>query len=506
MLEEILIFRKPRRNRRAGRYESTRARTRWLLILCLAVVFLPRMTEAAEKRYTASPRFNAALNSIVKRSVPQDCQISIQMVDVDTGEVLMEKNPHQPLVPASTLKVVTSASALHVLGTGFTFLTEVLADGIQGASVGNLFLKGHGDPYLVTEELFALTRGIRDVGLREVRGDIVVDDSFFLPSKPLDENEELGPRAYHAPYSALSLNFNSIKLIVIPGAVGQPASVIADPASEYASLEAAIRTVKGDLPAKVEITKRPGSDSREVIEVRGEIGASTQPWRRYTNVSSPALYTGWVFKEFLLREGIRVSGKVIAGKVSHAARKVHEFNSRPLGLVVYGLNKFSNNFMAEQLCLAMGAAVHSQPGTREKGLAVIGKFLRDCGVSSERFHLSEASGLSRDNRISASALVRVLMNVYSEFSYSPEFMASLGVAGVDGTLKEKFTGPEVRGRLRAKTGNLRGVNALTGYGISLEGRLFAFACIVNNPNEKSGFINFSEKVMRGVLDVPLPRR
>lgn len=505
MLESILVFISPRASRSCTASRDTVSVIRILLLGLVASVLLMQPS-AAQPGEGRSPRFNGALNAIVKRSVPQDCQISMQVVDVDSGEILMEKNPGLALVPASTLKVLTSAAALQVLGPEYTFTTEVLADDMQGASVGNLFLRGRGDPYLVTEELFVLTRGVKDLGLVEVRGNIIVDDSYFLPGKPLDENEELGPRAYHAPYSALSLNFNSLKLVLLPTLPGKPAKVLTDPISEYGTVENEVRTVKGDLPAKVEITKKPGAHGRDIIHVQGEIGASAQPWRRYVNVSTPALYTGEVFKEFLLREGIKIGGRVLLGRAPESAHKIHEFNSRPLGLIVYGLNKFSNNFIAEQLCLAMGATVAGPPGTREKGLSVIRRFVEQCGVDTKGLRLSEASGLSRQNRVSAAVLVRVLLKTFTEFTYGPEFMASLSVAGVDGTLKDKFTAQELRGRLRAKTGNLRGVNALAGYGLSQEGRLFAFACLVNSTQEKPAFINHSEKLMRAVLELPLPHR
>jgi len=173
---------------------------------------------------------------------------------------------------------------------------------------------------------------------------------------------------------------------------------------------------------------------------------------------------------------------------------------------VYWLNKFSNNFMAEQISMAMGAAVHGAPGTREKGLAVIRRHLQSCGVDQGQFALSEASGLSRNNRLSASALTRVLTAADEDFTYGPEFKASLGVAGVDGTLKEKFTDTGARRRLRAKTGTLRGVNALAGYGVSRDGIRFVFAVIVNSLDKGAGFLNHADKIAREILDVPLGKQ
>lgn len=476
---------------------------RHMLALCcmvMACAVLPRISFGA-------PPFNRELEAIIKRHVPSGFDISIQVADLESGRILMEKNPDMPLAPASTMKVVTTATALATLKPDFTFVTQVLADGVRGSSVRNIFLKGFGDPYLVSEQLFVLTRNLKDKGLEEIRGNIVVDDSYFSPGKPLDENEKLGYRAYHAPYSALSLNFNAIKVLVTPASrSGRPAHVALDPVSEYAHLEGRVRTVKGQKSADIEITKVPQPDGREVIQVRGTIGALAPPKGRYVNVDSPPLYTGEVFKEFLLRDGIRVTGKVVRGHTPETAESYLEFDSHPLGTLVYWLNKFSNNFMAEQICMGVGAQVYGAPGTREKGLEVSRRFLRANGVDDALFSLSEASGLSRNNSIAASALVRVLRNSALDFSYGPEFMASLSVAGVDGTMKEKLNDPNAKRRVRAKTGNLRGVNAMAGYGLSPEGKVFVFATLVNSQQKGTGFIDYSDNIVRELLDVPFGSR
>lgn len=447
---------------------------------------------------------NRQLNEVLRKEIPQSCSISVQVVDLQSGRVLMEKNPHLPLVPASTMKVATSSAALRFMNPDFTFVTEVLADSVRASSVGNIYFRGGGDPYLVSEQLFALVRALKDKGLKEIRGNLIVDDSLFIPSEPLDENEKLGHRSYHAPYSALSLNFNSVKVVVIPGTrAGEEARILVDPVSEYLTVKGSVATVKGKSPAQITIAKQSGATDRERITVSGTIGEDAPIKSRYVNIAKPAMYTGEVVKEFLLREGIKVAGNVVRGKTPPQAEPYLEFSSRPLGVAVYWLNKFSNNFMAEQMSLALGAYVHGAPGTREKGLAVIRKHLLSCGVDEGDFVLSEASGLSRNNRLSASALVKVLLAAATDFTYNVEFMASLGVAGVDGTLKEKFTDPELKRRLRGKTGTLRGVNALAGYGVSPDGKLFAFACIVNCLRNGAGFISHADNVVKAIMEIPM---
>jgi len=487
---------------------TRRTRRCRLFAYAAALLFLLGALCGPFSAYAAgSPELNRLLDEAIRRELPQTFAISLLVADARTGAVLLEKNPDLPLVPASTMKVVTSWATLAALKPDFSFVTEVLVDSLKASTARNIYLKGSGDPYLVSEQLFALTREVRDAGLKEIRGDVIVDDSYFIPDKPLDEQEELGTRSYHAPYGALSLNFNSMKITVHPGPrPGEPARVLADPQSEYATIKAAVETVEGRRGAELSIQKECTPTGRDVIRVTGQIGVKALSKSRYVNVSTPSLYTGEVFKEFLLRDGIRVFGKVVRGKVPANATSYVKFRSPPLAIVVYWLNKFSNNFIAEQLSLALGAAAYGPPGTREKGLSTIQKGLVDLGIDEGLFALSEASGLSRQNRLSASVLVRVLLVAAADFSCSGEFVSSLGIAGADGTLKEKFTDSSMKRRIRAKTGNLRGVNALAGYGLSRDGRMVAFAVIVNSLKNGSSFVDHGEKIMRAVLDMPLAGR
>ena len=447
------------------------------------------------------PPAQRTLEGILKEELPQSFQVSCQVKDLNSGRILMEKNPDLPLTPASTLKIVTSLSALGTLGPDYRFSTQVFTDYIRGGEVGNLFLKGHGDPHLVTEELFVLVRELANKGLTEIRGSIVVDDSFFKPDKPLDEVEELGYRSYHAPYSALSLNFNSVKIVVIPGpAIGKTARLLSDPSSDYLRLTGHVLTTPGSGNTKIELSKKLSENEREHVVVSGSIGVESAPKGKYVNVQNPALYTGLVFKELLLREGIKVRGNVIEGITPENVSLFSEHLSKPLSLIVYWLDKLSNNFMAEQICLAMGAYVHGAPGTRQKGLDAMGKFLVKSGAPETNFSLADASGLSRSNKISASALVKILAIGSQDFDFSPEFISSLGIAGVDGTLKEKFKDENIKRRIRAKTGTLRGVNALAGFGAPKNGRPIVFSVIVNSSQKGVGIVDYADRIVQAIFN------
>ncbi len=468
-------------------------------LICVAIALTAQHAADAD-----DAPFNDKLDALLRKELPKDVLLSLKVIDYRTGKTLMEHNPDTPLIPASTLKVVTSSCALQVLNPEFRFYTEVYVQDSSAGVVGDIYLKGGGDPHLVSEDLFRLARDLKDRGLHRVHGDIIVDDSYFNPEPPLDESEKLGTRAYHAPYSALCLNFNAIKLMVLPGAnPGDDAEIIGDPMSEYAQFQGSVKTVKGSKPARLEIEKCPGRNGGEIIKINGVIGAGAAIKGKYVNVANPSLYAGAVFKESLLREGIAVDGRVAQGVTPKEASLFYSFPSLPLSLIVYWLNKHSNNTTAEQLSLSLGAHVYGVPGTRQKGLAVLSRHLENCGVKPESYTLAEASGLSRNNRISASALVKTLFTAAYDFAYNAEFMASLGIAGADGTLKDKFQDPATQRRLRAKTGTLRGINALAGYGLSVDGRPFIFAVMANSTAKNPGFSNVADRVMAGVLDIPM---
>ncbi len=475
----------------------------FLLVLCV----IPNIIALElTKSHASESQLNAQLHSILQRELPPGYLASIQVVDLETSRTLMERSPDTPLCPASTMKILTSAAALAHFKPDFTFVTEVFVAGMRGGRAQTVYLRGGGDPRLVSEQLFLLTKEVVDKGLEELTGDVVVDDSYYNPSPPLDEADKLGVRSYHAPYGALSLNFNSIKIMIYPGPrVGAPARVLFDPPCGYADLRSNVLTTEGDKPANVSISKQSVVDG-EIISVNGEVGVNARPKTRYVNVSYPALYAGEVFKQYLIQAGVPVRGRVVKGRTPETAKLLVTFPSQPLAMNVYWLNKFSNNFMAEQISMGLGASIFGPPGTREKGLAALKRYLVSCGVPESHFQLAEASGLSRSNRISASALVKVLVSAYRDFSYAYEFVSSLSILGCDGTLKDKFAGSGLERVVRAKTGTLRGVNALAGYWSMGDGRIAAFAVIVNSQQSNAGIVDYADRIARGIFMLPLKTR
>jgi D-alanyl-D-alanine carboxypeptidase/D-alanyl-D-alanine-endopeptidase (penicillin-binding protein 4) len=196
-------------------------------------------------------------------------------------------------------------------------------------------------------------------------------------------------------------------------------------------------------------------------------------------VEEPALYTGRVFAKLLTEAGIALRGRVRRGTVPPDARLLYTHRSKPLSLILQDMNKWSNNFIAEQLLRTLGKESYGSPGTREKGLRVVQNYLGGIGIPADSYQLDDGSGQSRGNRLSAAELVSVLEAMAHNSPWQAEFMASLGLWGMDGVVERRFSASPARGLLRVKTGTLEGVAALSGYARSTEGKVRAFSLLWN---------------------------
>ncbi|MFQ5895008.1 MAG: D-alanyl-D-alanine carboxypeptidase/D-alanyl-D-alanine-endopeptidase, partial [Nitrospinota bacterium] len=457
-----------------------------LLSALLALVLLPLAASAAPDRPLPTLKaFRAGVRGVLRENCGRRAEVGFQVRSLATGEVLYDHRGGRPLIPASNVKLVTTAAALVRLGPDYAFPTEVRAREAPKGGVlrGDLYLKGFGDPALVHERLWLLAREVAHRGVREVQGDLVADDAFFdaarrNPAWP--GRTRTMASSYEAPAGALSLDFNVVTLYVEPGSSpGQKARVVADPSSEHVRVQNRVTTgARGVRPSLVVGRRKKGG--RDVIVVRGRVPAGGRRRRYYVSVSDPPLYAARAFAKFLEGAGVRLRGRIRRGETPPGTNLVARTRSKPLSAIVRDLNKLSNNFIAEQVLKTLGAEVYGPPGSWEKGLRVVRGFLKELGVPEGQFRLADGSGFSLKNRLAPAALVRVLVRMYADFRLGPEYVASLGVAGVDGTLRRRLRGTTAERRIRAKTGLLRRVRALSGYAVSRAGEPLAFSILVND--------------------------
>ena len=451
---------------------------------------------AAAAALSPAARAERADRETLRRSVEQllaqpplsGAHVGVEVQSLDDGQVVLSKNAEDLLNPASNTKLITSAAALLRLGPEYRFTTDYLADRpLRSGRAGTLFVKGRGDPAVTTERLDGLVADLWHRGLRAV-GDIVLDDSFF-------DREQFGPgweqetsdKSWAAGVGALSLNHNAVAIYITAAErAGQRARVEVDPdARDYFILDSKVTTVRSNGRRKLRPrTLAEGERTRIVVE--GRIPRGADPVVMFRRIGDPTFYYGQTLKMLLKQRGIRVSGRVRRGEVPASAVLLQSYDSPELAEVVRDMNKVSSNFIAEMLVKTLGAELKGSPGTWPKGLEVAEDLLAELGLPRGTYVLHNGSGLNDTNRFTARQMATLLQAVWKRFPVASEFVASLGIAARDGTMRLRMEGTDAAGRLRAKTGTLERVTALSGYVQSLGGERFVFSVLVNDWSGKSG--------------------
>ncbi|MBX7098958.1 MAG: D-alanyl-D-alanine carboxypeptidase/D-alanyl-D-alanine-endopeptidase [Myxococcaceae bacterium] len=421
---------------------------------------------------------------VIETTALKKARVSVQVVSLEDGQVVFARDADELLNPASNVKLFTAAAALTRLGPEYRFETDFLTDAeLKDGKAKVLYVRGKGDPSMNTERLYAVVSELLHAGLKEVSGDVVVDDSWYDGEREAPGfDQESGDRAYLAPTGALSLNSNVVGVYLRPSdAMGGAATVEIEPASDYFTLEGHVGT---GTATQRRFTVNSGLDKDKVhqkLEVDGFVPYGKGVWSAWKKIDQPALYFGNTLKRLLTDRGVKVKGRVRAAAAPANAKMLYQAQSDSLDLVLKKLQKHSSNFVAEQLIKQLGAEVKGPPGTTAKGIEVVEEMLqREVGLSRGTYVMRNGSGLNDTNRFSAAQTNRLLKAMWDKFPLAPEYMSALGIAGKDGTLKYRFEGTDAVGRLRAKTGTLETVSALSGYVQAVSGERFVFSILVND--------------------------
>lgn len=450
--------------------------------LGLTVLLLARGASAAPAP-SSDLKIDDVLREILSTPELEDAAVGVHIRDVATGKTLFQRNATKLLNPASNVKLVTTAAALAKLGPSYRFSTIAYRDPDlrNGTLNGNLYVKGRGDPTLTNEKLFGLVNEIALRGIDRIQGDLIVDDSFFdnVYEGPGWEQER-SDQSYAAPMSALSVNFGTFSVRVVPAdhAYGA-AKVMVWPAVPMFELTSQVETRGPGTPRRIFVgTTREGEKVK--VTVRGFIASDDHLGATvYKRVYEPTLYAGQVIQRFLEMRGVTLKGKVRIGRVGRGAIPIAYLASEPLADITSTLNKYSNNFIAEQILKTMGAELSNGPGTWQSGCQVIADFLHEIGIPRGSYVLGNGSGLNDINRFTPEQLTLILEAMHKRVEVRPEFEASLAVAGKSGTINSRFANTPAESRLRAKTGTLTGVSALSGFVVTRENRLLAFSVMMN---------------------------
>ncbi len=418
--------------------------------------------------------------ALAKAGVPESA-VGAVVEPVTGGRRLVEHNATRPLNPASTIKLVTTLAALDLLGPAYTFRTEVLATAEPSGGVlgGDLVLKGGGDPKLTYERFWQLVRQVRSRGIREIRGDVILDRSFFAAA-PHDPSKFDGEarRAYNVGPDALLLNFKAVDFRFVPEAGG--VTVVAEP--DFPTVEVLTRLKPVGGPCN---NWRRGlqytvdeNGMLATVEFSGTYPADCGEKTLPLSLFDPDRYAEALFRWLWSESGGRLAGKVRAGTAPANARTVLRFESEPLAQVVRDMNKYSNNVMARQLFLALSAGPGT-PGEAKASEKVVRDWLAAKGIPAPELVIENGSGLSRAERISAGSLAALLRLAWASPAM-PELVSSLSLFAVDGTFK--LRNGAFAGQAHLKGGTLTGVQAVAGYVRLPDGERRLVVMIVNHEN------------------------
>ena len=418
--------------------------------------------------------------------------VAAQVQEIGTAQALLALNTSRAMNPASTMKLVTTFAGLDMLGPTFSWKTDVSIDGTlaNGVLDGNLVFKGRGDARLTVEHFWMLLKHLRERGVRDIRGDLVLDRSAFeAVSFDAGRFDNDPTRPYNVGPDALLVNFKAVRFTFVPDAASGKANVIAEP--RLAQLEVAPNVrlsdeACGDWRArlKADFQSVNGGGVRAVFAGSYPASCADKTWN--VALFTPNAFFEGVFRSLWTEMGGTLQGKVREAVVPPSARLLTTHESPPLSDLVRDINKFSNNVMARQLFLTLGmekagAEKTGQPARAELSAEAVRAWLTDKRIDLPELVMDNGSGLSRTERITAAGMTRLLQAIYAS-SLMPEMMSSLPIVALDGTMRRRFKSEELAGQAHIKTGSLSDVRAIAGYVLAASGKRYAVVFFVNHGN------------------------
>lgn len=454
-----------------------------LLGAALVLLLTPPRSALGQDDAVRRPLPEVVTAALRAASIPAAAS-AVVVLPLSPDGLTIEVNASVPMNPASTMKLVTTYAALDLLGPAHTWRTEAFAAGALRRDVldGDLVVRGSGDPKLVIENLWLLVQRIRAFGVREIRGEVVLDRSAFEPIAH-DPGEFDGERfrPYNAGPDALLLNYQAITLGFVPDRESRSVRVVALPPLAGMRLPAAVRPADGpcgDWRARLQ------ADFADPLapQFRGSYPLACGERLWHLSVLDHGRYFAAAFAALWSSAGGTWNGRLREGSAPADARRIAVHESAPLAEVIRDVNKFSNNVMARQIFLTIGGASSGQPANAARADAAIRNWLAGRGLAMPELVLENGAGLSRIERISAGSLARLLRDAFAG-PLMPELMASLPLVGVDGTMRQRAG---AAGNAHIKTGLLADVRAIAGYVHAASGRRYAVVALINHPNARDG--------------------
>jgi serine-type D-Ala-D-Ala carboxypeptidase/endopeptidase (penicillin-binding protein 4) len=460
---------------------------RWTLAAVLVLTWAAPLSALAQ--LSSSPLPPALVDAYQRAQVPLD-SVAVVVREVGTPKTsasLLSYNAERALNPASVMKLVTTYAGLELLGPAYSWKTEVWMTGDlrNGTLQGDLILKGGGDPKLTVERFWLLLKQLRERGLQTIKGDLVLDKSFFgvVDVDPARFDGE-ALRAYNVGPDALLLNFKTVRFQFAPSFDGRAVAI--SPDIKPVQLEVVNRTKLIDGPCgdwrervKLDVQQSSAIALRVVFTGNYAKTCGERAWN--VALLDHPRFVGGAFASMWNEVGGVWSGAVRLASTPADARLLASVESPPLSDAIRDINKFSNNVMARQLLLTIAAESDRQPGTTARGTEVIKSWLARKGIVAPELVIDNGSGLSRVERISAANLADVLDAAFRS-SVMPEFLSSFSLVGVDGTFRRRATNEIAAGVAHMKSGTLNDVRAVAGYILANDNKRYLVVMMVNHSN------------------------
>ncbi len=491
---------------------------------------VPRSMFSAEDSLSSIKSLTSSIDEILSNDYLKKTKYSVAVYSLDQKKYIYQKNIYEAITPASNTKLFTSFAALLVFGKDYYVSTVVYADAKPGRDSvlnGNLYIVGHGDALLSVSDIEYLADELKNSGIKRINGDVYADDSFFdgitdrmIYAGDYDHVENL------PPITPLSIEKNIVQILVRAGDYsGEKVSVQTIPSSEAfrlnitATVRGGKKSNRGSLDnyqnnnraaliesqevspsyygggnprdyalsaaaGKIYISSKLGKDGYQNIKISGSLNAGRTYYYSY-HILNPALTVAGCLKDRLNYGGIPVSGKIGTKSIKEmdSTQKpiFYSIFQRPLVEMLKPINKKSDNYLAETLFKMIGGSANLTEHTGESAQKAIKNAIKKCKIYCDECVLNDGSGLSRRNLCTTDALIQIL-RIAANSGFATEFESTLSIAGIDGTLEKRMTTGLAENNLRAKTGTLRNVSALSGYVNTLDGERLCFSFLFNGPN------------------------
>jgi len=407
----------------------------------------------------------------------------LHVQEIGAAAPLLSVNAEAALNPASTIKTVTTLAALDTLGPAYTWRTELYALGsvADGTLQGDLLLRGTGDPFLVEEQLRNMLKALRRTGLQRISGNLVLDGSHFDPSVAGESRiDNQAGRAYNTEPHAVIANFQAVTFYFYPHGNGRDVLVLSDPALPNLRIDNRLRQQDAACTGYqrgISFSLHP--DDASTVVFSGNFPSRCRIYQLTREVLDAPAYTFGLFKALWEELGGQLDGTLQEGSVPDELEPLLVWTSPPLSDVITSINKYSNNLMTRHLLLTLGAEQFGPPATVAQGVAAVNAWLDSRGIDASRMHMVNGSGLAREVRVTPAFMHDVLQLGY-QGPWMPEFVSSLPLNGLDGTMRARLRGEGQRGRMHIKTGTLDGVSAVAGYVHAHSGKVYVVAAILNH--------------------------